>query len=118
MPKPEMYNVHEEMAKMELRPANAVIHEDPVDEGKLLLRTHDKLQIVTTLTHWMTFSEEDRDKKVRQLMTQEFDPDKKVHAAMRRRYLLLVIFREVMHPKGSAGVALVAFNALFKTKGN
>lgn len=118
MPKPEMYNVHEEMAKAERKPGNPVIHEDPVDEGRLLLRPHDRERIVTTLTLWMTLSEEDRDKKVRDIMVEKFDPDQRVNLQMRRRYLLLVIFREVMHPKGSPGVAQLAFNTLFKIKGN
>ena len=117
MPTPQMYNVHDDIAKMERAPAAPVIHEEPVDEARLLLRTHDKASIVTMLTHWMTFSEEDRDRHLRDLAQQKFDPDKKVNAQMRRRYLLMVIFREVMHQKGSAEVAQLAFNTLFKIKG-
>jgi hypothetical protein len=91
----------------------------PTDEEKFLLRGYDRGQTMTDLRMWHTFSPEDRIKRCERFAAmrgKELDPDRKVAADMRKRYLTFILMREINHPDGKRAVAEVAFDALFPTK--
>jgi len=122
--RPVEYNAQAEAMRRETLPGVAPIKVTVTDPGDMLLRPYDRDIVRTDLTRWMTFLKKDRIKKVERYAERKsplYDggvfPDKASADDARRRYLLLIMHREVLHGDGSPEVALAAFTALFPPKG-
>ena len=124
MGEPQEYNAQAEMARGQIAVDAVKVKIVAVDPADVLFRPYDRDFVKTDLTHWMTFLKKDRLKKIEKyalvnnpLYTDGAFPDKAVAADARRRYLLMILYREVLHGDGSPEVAQSAFNALFPPKG-
>lgn len=114
------YDAHAEIEKAMFKPGEA--KPEPIsatNEEAYLLRPYDHWQVVTDLRNWHTLMVSDRMARAERYAAQrgrELDPDKKVAADKRKRYLTFILMREINHPLGDRGVAQIAFDALFPTK--
>ena len=113
---PNTYSAHEELLKVSTKPSEPEPVVTYVDDERLLLRPYDKWDIVTELRGWMTFLYKDRQEKIKRIASTTFDPDKDVAKEKKRRYLLWVIFKEVLHPDGNYDVADSALMAIFNKR--
>lgn len=121
MPEPQTYAAQDEALKSQAPKLNSVGTVEPIDEFAMLLQGHDRGQWLSNLRAWSTFMPADRLKMTTQLVDmkmEEFDPDRKIGKDRRRRYLCLIILREVFHPRGNPEVAREAFRGLFPEKGH
>jgi hypothetical protein len=113
---PNEYSAHSELLKAQIPPSEPTPAIMPVDDERLLLRPYDKWDIVTELRSWMTFLYKDRQEKIKRITSMTYDHDKKVNKEKRQRYLLWVIFKEVLHPDGNYEVADSALMAIFNKR--
>jgi len=110
------YSAHSELLKAQIPPTEPTPAIMPVDDERLLLRPYDKWDIVTELRSWMTFLYKDRQEKIKRITAMTYDTDKKVNKEKRQRYLLWIIFKEVLHPDGNYEVADSALMAIFNKR--
>ena len=124
MPEPQEYSVHAELAKRVIAVDAVQVKVTATDPGEMLFRPYDNDIVKTDLTQWMTFLKKDRLKKVERyadrkspFYTEGRFPDKVSADDARKRYLMVIFYREATHGDGSREVALLAVNALFPEKG-
>ena len=105
---------------------------EPVEPSDLLYRKHDPRDVRAELDHWMVLLKADRIAKIRHYTDRNSplfanpDDSKKPGGAVqhvfanhelaedaRKRYLLLILMKEWLHPEGSREVAEIAFNAVY-----
>ncbi len=116
MTEPSSY--HASAVSIELAPQNKLPHPgtSPRIEGDPLMSFENfPVQVQSDLRGWMTYSVEDREKKITELqtMTAERMATRKITEDRRVKMLFYMMWMERMHPSGDRRPAALAFNALF-----
>ncbi len=119
MPQPVSYSAQDVV--MQERPAGVSPIKEvvPTDWERFLTRSMDHWAWLRDLRLWHTYELADRLARVENLVSmrgKELDDVPKIASDKRRRYLTIIMLREIEHPKGSAKVAQAALDALMGRK--